>query len=373
MKFESLDFNSPKLLSMQVSDIIENKIINGEIQVGQKIPSQEELRKIFNVSIDTVFEALSGLTREGYLVRRRNYGTFVISSEPKTREVKKLNKKYGICVVFCPPGEKNFNENTFFDIFYFREVISIMDIAREQGIYLIKSTIKNNKIFYHNGNKKIAGLIVAGWVTSEYLDIVRNLNIPFVLIGDLMQEKATPKDIDIVTDNDFDKTYGITKYLIGLGHSKILYLCRSFKKYTWDKDAFKGYRQALKEAGIIPDKNLEIAIGSYDNSGGYKEIKKLFKESREFTGVVCVHYAWGFNVRKAILEKGLKVPEDISIAISGGSQDFTSISSSREEMGRLAFERLIERIKTPDYKPKKIIVPSKLTISGTTGKLPVTR
>ena len=83
MEFGKLSFENPKPLYLQITDIIEQKITNHELSVGQKLPPQDDLRKVFNVSIDTMKEAISRLTKEGYLACRPRYGTFVVSSEPK--------------------------------------------------------------------------------------------------------------------------------------------------------------------------------------------------------------------------------------------------------------------------------------------------
>ena len=61
----------------QIKQTIKNWIINREYEPGDKIPSENELAKRFNVSRLTVRQAISPLTQEGFLSSKRGEGTFV--------------------------------------------------------------------------------------------------------------------------------------------------------------------------------------------------------------------------------------------------------------------------------------------------------
>lgn len=64
-------------LSKQVSDKLEKMIESGEYEVGQKIPTEPELMQIFQVSRNTVREAVQSLTWSGILEVRQGAGTYV--------------------------------------------------------------------------------------------------------------------------------------------------------------------------------------------------------------------------------------------------------------------------------------------------------
>lgn len=67
-------------LSKQVSDQLESMIESGEYKVGDKIPTEPELMNMFEVSRNTVREAVQSLTWSGILEVRQGAGTFVRSS-----------------------------------------------------------------------------------------------------------------------------------------------------------------------------------------------------------------------------------------------------------------------------------------------------
>ncbi|MFA0815391.1 MAG: GntR family transcriptional regulator [Anaerofustis sp.] len=72
-----------KLYSVLVSDI-KNKIISGEMQPGERLPSETELLDIYNISKTTIAKSLQILANEGYIVTIPRVGNFV--SKPHQTE-----------------------------------------------------------------------------------------------------------------------------------------------------------------------------------------------------------------------------------------------------------------------------------------------
>lgn len=67
-----------KSMYLQIKEIYKNRIVNGEIKRGQKIPSEMEIQKEFGVSRITARQAILELEQEGMVKRGRGKGTFVI-------------------------------------------------------------------------------------------------------------------------------------------------------------------------------------------------------------------------------------------------------------------------------------------------------
>ena len=65
----------------QIKHTIKNWIINKEFQPGDKIPSENQLAKMFDVNRLTVRQATSQLIQEGFLVSKRGEGTFVTKDQ----------------------------------------------------------------------------------------------------------------------------------------------------------------------------------------------------------------------------------------------------------------------------------------------------
>jgi GntR family transcriptional regulator len=68
-------------LYIQLSGIIRKDIDKGKYKSGERIPTEAELIKRYNVSRITVRNALDDLARDGILIRKRGKGTFVADSK----------------------------------------------------------------------------------------------------------------------------------------------------------------------------------------------------------------------------------------------------------------------------------------------------
>jgi len=68
----------------QISDYLREQIESGEYAVDEKLPSENELGDLFDVSRVTVRRALQTLEHEGYIYRRQGLGSFV--QEPRTAQ-----------------------------------------------------------------------------------------------------------------------------------------------------------------------------------------------------------------------------------------------------------------------------------------------
>ncbi|MEJ2599308.1 MAG: GntR family transcriptional regulator, partial [Anaerolineales bacterium] len=76
-----LDKSHPIPLYFQLAEILREQIQSGELNPGDRLPSERELNEQFGISRMTVRQALAYLTRDGVLVVKPGIGTFV--AEPK--------------------------------------------------------------------------------------------------------------------------------------------------------------------------------------------------------------------------------------------------------------------------------------------------
>ena len=83
--------SQPDLLYAQIEHNLRQRIISGDLSIGEKIPTEIELCEKYSVSRITVRRAIQNLVDEGILYRLRGRGTFV--SAPK-REIRKGTKSH---------------------------------------------------------------------------------------------------------------------------------------------------------------------------------------------------------------------------------------------------------------------------------------
>lgn len=87
---KTVDKNNPTPLYYQLREILEEKIHNGEYKAGEKMPTEAELSKVYNVSRVTVRKTIEDMIVDGVLTRNRSESPRV--AYPKVnREFNKLS------------------------------------------------------------------------------------------------------------------------------------------------------------------------------------------------------------------------------------------------------------------------------------------
>jgi len=135
--------------------------------------------------------------------------------------------------------------------------------------------------------------------------------------------------------------YAAAMYLLSKGHTRILVLTgRDGSSTTSARVA--GHTQALQDFGIEPDPNL-IEHGTFSRQFGYDGMRRRLNESWEFTAVFAHADVIAAGALTAIKEKGLNVPDDLSIV---GFDDIelardlspqqTTVQVPYEHLGKLA-------------------------------------
>jgi LacI family transcriptional regulator len=73
-----------------------------------------------------------------------------------------------------------------------------------------------------------------------------------------------------------------------------------------------GYLQALRDYNMEEDKSI-IKLGTYHMENGYETMLSFLDNHADFTSIVCGNDLIAFGAIKAIKERGLSVPGDISV------------------------------------------------------------
>ena len=84
-----IDRNSVISIKKQLYNALTEKILNGELERGRKLPSSRQLSQNLNIARNTVIEIYEQLTAEAYLKTERGSGTYVaaVRQSPLSRKV----------------------------------------------------------------------------------------------------------------------------------------------------------------------------------------------------------------------------------------------------------------------------------------------
>jgi DNA-binding GntR family transcriptional regulator len=78
----SIDPASGWPLSYQLAQLLRSQIRSGQLTVGDRVPTEQQLAREHDVSRDTAQRALAVLAGEGLIVRRRGVGSLVAAVPP---------------------------------------------------------------------------------------------------------------------------------------------------------------------------------------------------------------------------------------------------------------------------------------------------
>lgn len=207
-------------------------------------------------------------------------------------------------------------------------------------------------------NTKVDGVVVLGRFSLN-LSVFLKKHYKNVVYAGLNSNDYT---YDQVICDGYKASVAAVTHLAVLKHSNISYIGE-----TRHEVRFKGYCDALKELGltVIPQNIIDTPLST---DGGYNGAKQLLYNKTNTTAIFCANDITAIGALKAIKEKGLRVPDDISI-ISIDDIDMaqyvspmlTTIHIPIEELGRIAAKTLIDRIEHGHSLPLKIEIPFTLT------------
>lgn len=243
-----------------------------------------------------------------------------------TREkIKALAAKTGYVPDFSAQGLRS-RTTKFFGLvipattnpIYARMVYGIEERAFELGYdLLIAHTLnkpeRENLVLRRMLARRVDGLFITPVYRFEaeariYQEIIAR-NIPTVLLG---PPAPFCKNFPSVEIEEQLASYHVTKHLIALGHKKIAYLTGPTAS-PWAHDRFEGYRRALREADIQPDDELVFQAGNTIEDGA-KAALELLNEGCKPTAIQAVSDSVAIGAAEVLIQQGIKIPEDISIA-----------------------------------------------------------
>lgn len=158
-------------------------------------------------------------------------------------------------------------------------------------------------------------------------------------------------------------------HLLGLGHRRLAHIDGGIGAGAERRKA-----AFLHACGQVDGASVRVVFGDYSQTSGYEGAHALFTEADRPTGIFAANDLMALGVLGAARDHGLRAGVDFAlcgfddIAISAyGYISLTSISYSREEMGRLAREFIDRRCAVPGQPTEMIKLQPSLVARGTSG------
>lgn len=229
---------------------------------------------------------------------------------------------------------------------------------------------RENKYISQMFERRVDGIIIfSAYAKDEDLIKKTKRILPLVSV------QSTFKGVDCINTTDEDGAFEAVDYLIKLGHRNIAFLVYDYDNSTIT-NRMKGYLKAHKVNQIPVNKNYIVKSKFSPNVGYYMTIE-LLEKFPEVTAIFAYNDVIAIGAYMAINQKGLKIPDDISIIgyddiemASIISPRLTTVAQPFYDMGKTAAELIIKRIKEDTSStPQVILLPTKLIIRESTRPL----
>lgn len=241
---------------------------------------------------------------------------------------------------------------------FFSEVFKGIDKAAQERDYQI--IVMNSEGVYENEEKFIKTLLerrvdgILLFPMQESYEDIRELikeNFPMVLVGREIDEW----NVDEIFSDEVKGGYIATKHLIEKGRTKIKMITDQLYNSA-SLGRLEGFKKALKEKGISFSEN-DVKLCHHVHEGyhvqaGYDKTMEMLQKKEKFDGIFCYNDLIAYGAIKALKEKKVKIPQEVSIV---GYDDIrfsrliepelTTVKVHKFEMGYQAFQMIYKRIK----------------------------
>ncbi|MEN6313667.1 MAG: LacI family DNA-binding transcriptional regulator [Clostridiaceae bacterium] len=264
-----------------------------------------KIAELAGVSVATVSKVINGRDEISEDTRRKVFEII----ESNNFKPKVSATVMDTLAVFFPAGRETHLSNPYFSSILF----GVGDIAYDYdfGITIINTgrlPKKPGEFLKFCRQRKISGGIFALLTVDD--NYVAGLAEKFPVVS--ISQKFEGYPVGCVQADNFTGGYEAVKYLIDCGHKKIMFINPSIK-YLDHIMRNDGGEKALQEAGLSKyPEEIQYSLTLSDTDLGYS-LDKAFADRERPTALFIASDQEALRIMRILQEKGVKIPEDISI------------------------------------------------------------
>jgi LacI family transcriptional regulator len=217
--------------------------------------------------------------------------------------------------------------------------------------------------------RRVDGLILAtARRKDDLIDTCRREDIPLVLINRTI-------DGDGVASVVNDEALGmklVVDHMLALGHSKIAYVGGP-KHLSTGYLRNRGFRRAMRRAGITPDPDLIALTENFREAPGRLACTDLLSRGKNFTAIIAANDLLALGCLDALAEAGLHCPDDISLSgfndmpfLDRVTPPLTTVKISHYHMGTRAAETILDLAKQAEVPVQRLLLEPQLVVRAST-------
>lgn len=341
--------------------VIQERIASGQYEYRSLLPREVDLSKEFGVSRKTLRQALGILEQNGWLLRKKRVGTYVLNP---------LDHSF-IHVIFSNSPNMTSSQNDYNLHVRLGLFQGIVERAAKYNIQIIphiippyqKLSSEFIESFIESGDF-CQGVIFSSFGGYEDLiDSLHTQNKPYVIARSLMCKYNC-----VVADYE----YGIKlafEHLLAEGHKKIGMVL----PYEQDSPFCQLRLDAYKKLSEMYSSPSGFIFRSNKGNDTRNIVSDILMSSDPPSAVIAVNDWLAINLLKEADKAGMKIPHDLSIIGFDNipqsqmtNPPLTTIESKRVEAGRAAVDILVKLANEKCPRPVQKVIEPELALRKTT-------
>jgi len=270
-----------------------------------------------------------------------------------------------------------YNNNLSTDIYFWPSVMrGIFEYSANHHIsiqsIIIDMIDEDDKYLQALKEKHCDGILVIGGIPEIQFKRIYDFGIPMVAIDHYSDNIACDY---INSANEYSMTKAVD-FLVEHGHKKIGFINNEAAPYNFSlMRRYWGYIKRMEHLGLEVNPAFVWSDSSYaDNSYLRNQMDTLKSHGDMPTAWVCVNDLTAYNLYTVLMERGLSVPDDVSIIGNDNIQgafhiQLTTMEVPKYTMGSSALRKLIHRINHPDEPYESIKIFTRLIDKGSVKKI----
>lgn len=352
-----------------VADTLRAQMQAGKYANATILPSEFAIAQEYQVSRQTVRQALALLAQDGLIETRRGSGSHILRTVPSDAV-----RRYNIAVIVTYIGDYIFPSTL-------REIEGVL--SRQEctsSIFATRNQVSNErKILSRLLEQPVDGIIVEATksaLPNPNLDLYQQLmshKIPLVFVHGYY---ADLPESHFVLDANYDGGLTLARYLADQGYTHIGGVFKSDDIQGHGR--YAGYSAGLRERGLeLRDQNVFwFDTGTKETllAGDDAPIRAFFDAAlREVDSFVCYNDELAYFFEQQLQARGLRIPEDIALVSFDDSNysklspiPLTSLSHGKENTGRTAAQMMLQLLRG-EY-CQSVQIPWELVVRESSGR-----
>ncbi|MBO8162172.1 MAG: LacI family DNA-binding transcriptional regulator [Brevibacillus sp.] len=200
--------------------------------------------------------------------------------------------------------------------------------------------------------KYVDGIIFASnTLGQEEVVQMKQSSLPFVIL-----DRAVANQVcTVIRCNNYEGAKMAVQHLLDIGCQKIAHIYGPQELIT-ARERLRGYEETVKG---FPWYSPSLMVpGSFRFDGGLQAVEELLRLHPDVDGIFAGNDLMALGVLKGLKRKGIAVPDQIAVCGFDGislteiaEPELTTVAQPIYEMGAMAAEVLIKKIKTGDTNP----------------------